>query len=168
MVKCYENQIQSYSLDILFYFFYREKKVFPGVNLIQPDASTEQYDEFLNRRHWKLVGWLTDGGDMRRIEFTLREPAQHARLPNPRVSEHEQPEQNIVLFSHDHKLKHRRKHDSFMWLLADAFTSLLLRAAFTAHRKLLLLHCVHYKYKNSRLENRNNSDCFTKAVVFLV
>lgn len=52
-----------------------------------------------------LVVRLTDGGDMRRIEFTLREPAQHAGLPNPRVSEHEQPEQNVVLFSHDHTLK---------------------------------------------------------------
>lgn len=35
---------------------------------------------------------LTDGGDMRRIKFIFREPAQHAGLPNPRVSEHEQPE----------------------------------------------------------------------------
>lgn len=57
----------------------------------------------MNRRHLKLVGRLTDGGDMSGIKLTLREPAQHARLPNSRVSEHEQPEQHIVLFSHVHE-----------------------------------------------------------------
>lgn len=45
----------------------------------------------LDRRHVKSFG-LTDGGDMRRIKLIFREPAQHAGLPDPRVSEHEQPE----------------------------------------------------------------------------
>lgn len=39
------------------------------------------------------------------IKFSLGEPAKHTRLPDPRVSEHEQPEQNIVLFRHDELLK---------------------------------------------------------------
>lgn len=44
-------KVTASTFFFIFIFFYREKKVFPGVNLIQPDASTEQYDEFLNRRH---------------------------------------------------------------------------------------------------------------------
>lgn len=52
-----------------------------------------------------LFGWLTDGGNMCRIKLTLREPAQHARLSNARVSQNEQPEQKVVLFSHDEVLK---------------------------------------------------------------
>lgn len=56
------------------------------------DADTEKtLDEILDRRHIKSFG-LTDGGDMRRIKLIFREPAQHAGLPDPRVSEHEQPE----------------------------------------------------------------------------
>lgn len=51
---------------------------------------------------------LTDGGDMRGIKLTLGEPAQHTRLPDPRVPEHEQPEQHVVLFGHDNKLKKPR------------------------------------------------------------
>lgn len=43
------------------------------------------------------------------VKVTFREPAQHASLPNPRVSEHEQPEQEVVLFSHDPKLSDDEK-----------------------------------------------------------
>lgn len=46
---------------------------------------------------------LTDGGNMRRIKFTFREPSQHAGLPHSGVSEEKQPEQDVVLFSHDQK-----------------------------------------------------------------
>lgn len=43
----------------------------------------------------------TDGGDVRGVELTLGEPPQHARLPDARVAQQEQPEQHIVLFGHD-------------------------------------------------------------------
>lgn len=62
----------------------------------------------------KVGALLTDGGDVRWIELMFREPVQHASLPNPRVPEHEQPEQHVVLFSHGPKLKHRRTHDPFI------------------------------------------------------
>lgn len=77
---------------------------------------------------------LTDCGDMRCIKFALREPAQHARLPDPRVSQHEQPEQNVVVFGHDHGLKDTGQHDSDSGPLADACTLLLLPAAFAYRR----------------------------------
>lgn len=75
---------------------------------------------------------------MRSIKFALREPAQHARLPDPRVSQHEQPEQNVVLFGHDHKLKDTGRHDSDSGPPADVFTLVLLPAAFM-HRRTLQL-----------------------------
>lgn len=72
---------------------------------------------------------------MGRIKLTLREPAQHARLPDPGIPEHEQPAQDVVLLSHDHELEPRRKHDSSAGSrLVSLFTQLLC-AAFTAPRK---------------------------------
>lgn len=64
----------------------------------------------------KLAGWLTDGGDVRGIKFTFREPAQHAGLPDAGVPEHEQPGQHVVLFGHDPELRHGAERDSSMQL----------------------------------------------------
>lgn len=38
------------------------------------------------------------------VKFFFREPTEYAGLSDPRVPEHEQPEQNVVLFSHDEQL----------------------------------------------------------------
>ena len=38
---------------------------------------------------------------MRGIKLTFREPAQHARLPDPRVPEDDEPEEDVVLLGHD-------------------------------------------------------------------
>lgn len=43
---------------------------------------------------------LTDGGDVRRVKFVVRESAQQTCFPNPRISEEQESEEHIVLLSH--------------------------------------------------------------------
>lgn len=43
---------------------------------------------------------LTDGGDVRRVELVVRESAQQACFPDPRIPEEQESEEDIVLFSH--------------------------------------------------------------------
>lgn len=69
---------------------------------------------------------------MRGVKLALGEPPQHARLADPRVPQHEQPEQHIVLFGHDTGLAGRGGggHGSFIQLPPVAFASPSPRAAF--------------------------------------
>lgn len=72
---------------------------------------------------------------MRGVKLAVGEPPQHARLADPRVAQHEQPEQHIVLFGHDTGLAGRGGgggggHGSFIQLAPDAFASPSPRAAF--------------------------------------
>lgn len=73
---------------------------------------------------------------MRGVKLALGEPPQHARLADPRVPQHEQPEQHIVLFGHDTGLAGRGGggegggHGSFTRLPPDAFASPSPRAPF--------------------------------------
>lgn len=46
------------------------------------------------------VQLLTDGGDVRRVKFVVRESAQQTCFPNPRVSEEQESEEHIVLLRH--------------------------------------------------------------------
>lgn len=63
---------------------------------------------------------LTDGGDVRRVEFVVRESAQQACFPNPRISEKQESEEHIVLLGHgvgrgvELKKKHRAANSSAM------------------------------------------------------
>lgn len=59
----------------------------------------------------------TDGGDVRGVELTLGEPPQHARLPDARVAQQEQPEQHIVLFGHDNNRRARPLLPTSTWCL---------------------------------------------------
>ena len=63
---------------------------------------------------------LTDGGDVRRVEFVVRESAQQTCFPNPRISEKQESEEHIVLLGHgvgcgvELKKKHRAANSSAM------------------------------------------------------
>lgn len=47
---------------------------------------------------WKVA--LTDCRDVRRVKFIVRESAQQASFPNPRISKKQKPKEHIVLLSH--------------------------------------------------------------------
>lgn len=104
------------------------------------------------------------------VKVTFREPAQHASLPNPRVSEHEQPEQEVVLFSHDPKLSDEEKPClSDAALETGCLSSALVmhsRPLGNVHAKLKERHLVHFT-KTGFLERFSNIlwlvVCFTIA-----
>lgn len=80
----------------------------------------------------------TDSGEVRGVELALGEPPQHARLPDARVAQQEQPEQHVVVFGHDDRQADRqteRQADaaSFHSLHLAPSTSQPPCAAFEAH-----------------------------------
>ncbi len=131
------------------------RKVFTAVYPDQPAGDADPCDDF-----GKLAGWLTDGGDVWSIKFTFREPAQHARLPDPRVPEHEQPEQDVVLFGHDPSMTPRAAPS--WWCPRSPWP----RDAFRAPpRKLLPRKLGNWKCKCSQKEPTTASSILQKQVV---